>query len=79
MGKSGSQGNGSSQVYNPVDKNGVRLPSSIYFGGCAWGSAFYVGVYKAMCEVLMLMYSTIVHVVEVLLPCSAGLAFKTKY
>jgi hypothetical protein len=26
------------------------LPPSIYFGGCAFGSAFYVGVYKAMAE-----------------------------
>jgi hypothetical protein len=37
--------------FNPVDKTGVKIPSSIYFGGCAWGSAFYVGVYKAMNEV----------------------------
>jgi len=25
-------------------------PSSIYFGGCAWGCAYYVGVFKAMEE-----------------------------
>lgn len=26
------------------------IPPSIYFGGCAYGSIFYVGVYKAMIE-----------------------------
>lgn len=26
------------------------LPPSIYFGGCSWGAAFYVGVHKAMEE-----------------------------
>ena len=26
------------------------IPCSIYFGGCAYGSIFYVGVYKAMIE-----------------------------
>lgn len=38
--------------FNPFDKNGIKIPSSIYFGGCAWGSAFYVGVYRALCEVM---------------------------
>jgi len=27
------------------------IPPSIYFGGCAYGSCYYVGVYKAMLEV----------------------------
>ena len=53
MNKSDSQANDTLIAFNPVDKNGVRIPSSVYFGGCAWGSAFYVGVYKAMCEVLL--------------------------
>lgn len=30
--------------------NPGTLPPSIYFGGCAYGSAFYIGVYKAMFE-----------------------------
>jgi predicted acylesterase/phospholipase RssA len=28
----------------------VPIPPSIYFGGCAFGGAFYVGVHKAMVE-----------------------------
>lgn len=31
-------------------KNAVPLPKSIYFGGCSWGAAYYVGVHKAMVE-----------------------------
>lgn len=27
------------------------IPPSIYFGGCAYGSCYYVGVYKAMLEI----------------------------
>jgi hypothetical protein len=30
--------------------NDVPLPPSIYFGGCAFGAAFYIGVHKAMVE-----------------------------
>jgi len=26
------------------------LPASIYFGGCAFGAAFYVGVYRALAD-----------------------------
>jgi predicted acylesterase/phospholipase RssA len=32
------------------DKGNIPLPPSIYFGGCCFGAAFYVGVYKAMVE-----------------------------
>ena len=27
-----------------------RIPPSIYFGGCCFGAAFYIGVHKAMVE-----------------------------
>ena len=30
--------------------NDVSLPPSIYFGGCAFGAAFYIGVHQAMVE-----------------------------
>ena len=33
-----------------IDIPSFDIPSSIYFGGCANGSIFYVGVYKAMIE-----------------------------
>lgn len=33
-----------------VGGNGSQPPKSVYFGGCCWGAAFYVGVYKAMVE-----------------------------
>ena len=37
--------------WDPKDKRGVTFPKSIYFGGCSWGAAFFVGVYHAMAEV----------------------------
>jgi hypothetical protein len=40
-----------SKYLSPMDSRGVQLPPSIYFGGCSWGAAFFVGVYKAMNEV----------------------------
>eukprot|EP01033_Poteriospumella_lacustris_P009843 gene9843-7046_t len=32
------------------DVHELPLPPSIYFGGCAFGAAFYIGVYEAMVE-----------------------------
>jgi len=29
----------------------IPIPKSIYFGGAAWGSAFYIGVHQAMVEI----------------------------
>lgn len=31
-------------------KGGDQPPISLYFGGCCWGAAFYVGAYRAMYE-----------------------------
>lgn len=64
--------------FNPVDASGVRIPSSIYFGGCAWGSAFYVGVYKALCEVRCpaVVFSGIPRYD---MSCRDGLVFRIRY
>jgi hypothetical protein len=36
---------------NEIKRNSIPIPPSIYFGGCAWGSSFYVGVFQAMVDV----------------------------
>ena len=30
--------------------NDIAQPPTIYFGGCAFGAAFYIGVHKALVE-----------------------------
>lgn len=38
------------EYYAKPSTTEVDIPKSIYFGGCCFGAAFYVGVYKAMVE-----------------------------
>jgi predicted acylesterase/phospholipase RssA len=35
---------------NTSDGKRTLLPPSIYFGGCSWGAAFYIGVHRALVE-----------------------------
>ena len=40
----------SSITMNDSDNNVLEIPPSIYFGGCACGVVFYIGVYQAMID-----------------------------
>ena len=47
-----SKSSSSSSAANLADDELVQvdIPPSIYFGGCSWGAAFYIGVHRAMVE-----------------------------